>query len=83
MGQRRKECYLFLGEKIGRKEAKDGLRPLPKIAIMREIQSGGLGMENKRAEMLFFFCKKVLNYTHNRRIIVIARRKQSENKRPD
>ncbi|EOS47250.1 hypothetical protein C810_01567 [Lachnospiraceae bacterium A2] len=40
-------------------------------------------MENKRAEMLFFFCKKVLNYTHNRRIIVIARRKQNENKRPD
>jgi hypothetical protein len=50
---------------------------------MREIQGGGLGMENKRAEMLFFFCKKVLNYTHNRRIIVIARRKQNENKRPD
>ncbi|MEH2931204.1 hypothetical protein VSQ48_15055, partial [Candidatus Ventrimonas sp. KK005] len=37
----------------------------------------------KKGRNALFFCKKVLIYAYNRRIIIIVRRERNENKRPD
>ncbi len=37
----------------------------------------------KKGRNALFFCKKVLTYAYNRRIIIIVRRERNENKRPD